>query len=220
MVKRLFLCAAIFTAAAGGTNAESAFKWGAGLQGSAPYIGGLSATYRGLDPLYLRIVGHYWQNGPDSNYLIGLQTPIVVGRSRGYKIYLSPGVVRKSDIYEYEDAYPNYEPADPKDPNSQPTPKNWNVREERSEETETAGVLLLGVELYIDEWFGIEQQERFGINLEFGQGFGRKRNYQKNRRRMYDSENKNELISDKTDETDETTTQASVVAGIGFTVYF
>lgn len=217
MVQRLFLCAAILTAAAGGANAGDTFKWGAGLQGTAPYIGGLSISYRGLDPVYLRLVGHYWQDGHDSNYLIGLQTPIVVGRSTGYKIYLNPGVGLRGDLYDSVYEQPYYAKLDGDKP---PVLEKYVVQDENYEEYETIGHLLLGVEFYMDKWFGIEPQERFGLNIEFGQSLSSERYNRTIRKKSYETDKKINLISDETDESDESRRQASIVAGIGFTVYF
>lgn len=216
MVKRLFLCAAILAAAAGGANAESAFKWGAGLQGSAPYIGGLSASYRGFDPIYLRLVGHYWQEGHDSNFLTALQTPIVVGRSAGYKIYLNPGVGLRGDLDDslYEQPYYKYSADSP------PVFEKHIVHDEKYEEYETIGHLLLGVEFYVDTWFGVAPQERFGLNIEFGQGVSRERYTRTERKISYETEAKKNILSDTTEVYKNSQTQASVIAGIGFTVYF
>ena len=217
MGKRLFLCAAILTAAAGGTSADDAFKWGAGLQGSAPYIGGLSVAYRGFDPIHLRLVGFYWQEGQDSDYLIGLQTPIVVGRSAGYKIYLNPGLGLRGDLYDSIYEHPYYaKPVDDKPPEIE----KYTVHDERFEEYETIGHLLLGVEFYVDKWFGIAPQERFGLNIEFGQSLSRERSTRTVREMSYETEEKKRLISDTTEEFDNSTTRASIVAGIGFTIYF
>ena len=222
MGKRLFLCAAILAAATGGANADDAFKWGAGLQGTAPYIGGLSAAYRGFDPIHLRLVGYYWQEGQDIDYqdidyLIGLQTPIVVGRSAGYKIYLNPGLLLRGDFYE--SAYEHLDYPAPVDDNP-PVPRKYIVQDNRYEEYETIGHLLLGVEFYVDKWFGIEPQERFGLNIEFGQSLSRERSTRTERKITYETEEKQRLISDATEEFDNSRTQASIVAGIGFTVYF
>ncbi len=215
MFKRLFLCAAIL-AAAGGANADNTFKWGAGMQGIAPYIGGLCASYRGLDPLHLRLVGHYWQDGSDSDYLIGLQAPIVVGRAAGYKIYLNPGVGLRGDLYDSLYEHPEYTyPAD-----SPPVFKNYIVRDDKYEEYETIGHLLLGVEFYVDKWFGVAPQERFGLNIEFGQSVSRERYTRTERIISYETEAKRNILSDTTKVDKDSRTQASVVGGIGFTVYF
>ena len=223
MFQQLFLCAAILTAAAGGANAGDTFKWGAGVQGTAPFIGGLSVSYRGFDPVYLRLVGHYWQDGHDSgyndiNYLIGLQTPIVVGRSAGYKIYLNPGLLLKADLYDSIYEQPYYANSVGGKP---PVLEKYTVRDERSEEYETIGHLLLGVEFYMDKWFGIEPQERFGLNIEFGQSLSKKRSTRTVREMSYETEKKINLISDEDPkEFKDSGTRASIVAGIGFTVYF
>lgn len=217
MGKRLFLCAAILTAATGGTSADNAFKWGAGLQGTAPYIGGLSAAYRGFDPIHLRLVGFYWQDGQERDYLIGLQTPIVVGRAEGYKIYLNPGIGLRGDLYDNIYEHPYYaKPVDDKPPEIE----KYTVHDEKYEEYETIGHLLLGVEFYVDKWFGIEPQERFGLNIEFGQSLSRERSTRTERKITYETEEKQRLISDTTEEFDNSRTNASIVAGIGFTVYF
>ena len=218
------LTAAAAAASASGASAESversAFKWGVGMQGNAPYIGGINVTYRGFDPLNLRLFGHFWvsswEEGYDRSSLIGLQTPIVVGRSRGYQIYIGPGFALRNYHSESSREYHQYEYPT----GSDPMLAGWKRHEYEDGDTELYGTLLLGVELYIDAWFGLEPQERFGINFEFGQRVSKERSDRYNRETLYADESKNDLVSDKMNESSDTHLHASLTAGLGFTVYF
>ena len=123
-------------------------NFGIGLQGATPTFGGISFRYNGLAPVYLQDVGRFILNGQDSDHMLG------AGIS--YAIFEHQSRWNISRLYfSLEGGWQQ---------------KEEGFRQETVKTTTLATGLSFGGEI-VFSLGGIP----LGLNVEIGQGFGRKK---------------------------------------------
>ncbi|MBM3242202.1 hypothetical protein FJZ31_38530 [Candidatus Poribacteria bacterium] len=134
--------------------------WGIGLQGNFPLVGGVSARYYGLSPVYLQIVGRFILNDYNRDNMLGAGISYAVLEhvsSVITRLYFS---LEGGERYEKDvwDEYTEYGPYGPVGPQR----RHISVKK-------TYGVgVAFGTEITIP-FFGTQ----VGWNAEVGQGLGR-----------------------------------------------
>ncbi|MDE2830522.1 MAG: hypothetical protein OXN20_10425 [Gemmatimonadota bacterium] len=136
-----------FSAQAQKTDLTKSF--GIGLQGATPAFGGISIRYTGLAPVYLQTVGRFILNGQDSDHMLG------AGVSYAIFDHQSRWIISRL-YFSLEGGWRDK--------------KEQDLSQEIVKSTTLAGGLAFGGEL-VFSLGGIP----LGLNVEIGQGFGRKK---------------------------------------------
>ena len=124
-------------------------SYGIGLQGATPTFGGISFRYNGLAPVYLQGVGRFILNGQNSDHMLGAGV--------SYAIFEHQSRWNISRLYfSLEGGWQSEKEAD--------------IRQEIVKTTTLATGIAFGGEI-VFSLGGIP----LGLNVEIGQGFGRKK---------------------------------------------
>jgi len=177
------------------------YKWGVGIQGNYPLWGGVSVKYMGFHPIDLVFVGraYLYKKGSDCS-LVGAVSYTLLETEHTRTYLMIGGGTRRQTEEWVEMAYPTVEIG-----SSGPPPKPVEITQAHKLYSVLGGGVVLGNEFILFS--------RYGINFEFGQGFGRVRD-------VIDYEDEKAAAEAGLEEKDESWLQSSFVFGFGFHVYF
>jgi hypothetical protein len=166
----IFAMLCLTSVCAADSSVEDTHNWGIGLQGNFPLWGGLSIKYKPTPRLQFQFIEHYVQNGDEFSAMIGVQTPITMARYPWTRVYLAPGVgfliQRELQPHFYGSRDQIINPGEP------PVFTPPSRLDRTVDETTLGSGFLIGLELFLDNIFTSSNDSRYGLNIEFGQGFG------------------------------------------------